>query len=81
MASLITSNALERISAAVRPLLILNQSWSLNLYSFSAKGQKCWRDSYDKPQCGEKPCDGKPDYEQCQGEDFCCRTTVLPVLE
>ena len=59
---------------------IPNRSQSLNLCSFPAQGQKCWRDSYNKTQCGEPPCDGKPGYEQCDGEDYCCRTTIVTLL-
>ena len=80
-ANLITSNAKERTSAAVRSLCIPSRSRSLNFYSFLAKGKKCWRDSYNKPQCGDQPCDGKSGYEQCPGENFCCRMAVVPILK
>ena len=59
---------------------IPNRSQSLNLFSFPAQGQKCWRDSYNKTQCGEPPCDGRPGYELCPGEDFCCRASTLFML-
>ena len=59
---------------------IPNRSESLNIFSFPAQGQKCWRDSYNKTQCGEPPCDGKPGYEPCPGEDFCCRASTLVKL-
>ena len=59
---------------------IPNRSQSLNLFSFPARGQKCWRDSYNKTQCGEPPCDGRPGYEPCPGEDFCCRASTLFML-
>lgn len=76
-----TNRALERISAAVRSLsFALSCSWSLNRPSFAAQGQKCFRDSYGKPQCGEKPPCDKPGYEPCPGEDFCCRASTLLTL-
>ena len=76
-----TNRALERISAAVRSLsFALSCSWSLNRPSFAAQGQKCFRDSYGKPQCGEKPPCDKPGYEPCLGEDFCCRASTLLTL-
>ena len=59
----------------------LNRSESLSFSSFLAQGQKCWRDSYNKTQCGEPPCDGKPGYEPCPGEDFCCRTIITIILD
>ena len=81
IASLDTYRVLERISVAVRSLHLSRTGPSHSIFfSFPAQGQKCWRDSYNKTQCGEPPCDGIPGYEPCPGEDFCCRASTLVKL-
>ena len=81
IAILDTNRVPERISVAVRSLHLSRTGPSHSIFfSFPAQGQKCWRDSYNKTQCGEPPCDGIPGYEPCPGEDFCCRASTLVKL-
>jgi hypothetical protein len=72
------SLAVEKPSVAVRPFYFYRNHRLTNLFLSLAPKYTCYRDSANQPQCkSPTPVCTTPSYVVCNGDNFCCRTSVL----